>query len=478
MAVRIDAVGDYLERTNVAVPFTVYGWLQLVTDRNDYSTVYAIDQLAVGSSSGYAFSLETDADGTTLGLYNGSTFVGSRSLSAGTWYFFAISVASDGIDATWYHAGLTDASLYSQAVTLAASCNNYRHHVGNNAYGEWANCRVAGLRIADSVLTSAELENARQRQVADRALYLWSPLLVDATDYSGNGRNWTAGGTVTYEDGPPVSWGARPWVVPFVAAGGGTTYNQSAAGALTPAGATIKRANKPLAGTLTSAGAAVRRTRKVLIGVVTSAGVLAKRTGKIAAGTLTSTGAAVRRTAKNFAGALTSSGALARSLVYVVSLAGTLTSAGALTRRTTKGLAGTLTSSGALIRRVAKSLAGTLTSVGALVADFVSGSATYSQSVGGTLAAAGDLARQTNKATAGALTMAGAITRRIIKSFAGTLTAAGALVRSWTSPTAAKLDVTLADARANTVALADARANTVTLVDGPVNTVTLGDATR
>ena len=458
MAVRIDASGDYLERTSVAVPFTVYGWAQLVTDRDDYSTIYSIDGSTVGSSSGYAFALETDSDGTTLGLYNGSAFAGSRSLSAGTWFFFAISVAADGTAATWYHAGLSDASLYSQATTLATGCNNYNHHVGNNSYSEWANCRVHGLHIADSALSSAELEIARQRQRPDRAMYLWSPLFNDATDYSGNGRNWTAGGSLTYEDGPPVSWGARPWVLPVVAASG-TTYNQSADGTLTTAGAMVRQANKTVAGSLTTAGAILRSTAKTV------------------AGSLTTAGTVVKQTAKTMAGTLTTAGTLASVRTYLASLSGSLTTAGTLTRSTGKTVAGTLTTAGAILRSTAKSLAGTLGTAGALVADFILGGPTYTQAVGGTLTTAGALIRSTSKSLAGSLATAGAITRQIARSLTGTLTTAGTLLREWFSPSAAKLDVTLTDALTYTCTLTDARVYTCTLADALTYTVTLGDST-
>lgn len=203
--------------------------------------------------------------------------------------------------------------------------------------------------------------------------------------------------------------------------GGGTAYTQSVAGTLTTAGALAKRAAKRPAGTLTTAG------------------VLAKRTSK--------------------------------------SLAGSLTTAGVLAKRTSKSLAGSLTTAGAIVRSAAKSLAGTLTAAGGLVANYVSGSATFSQVVGGTLTTAGTLAKRTSKSLAGTLATAGSISRAISKLLSGTLTTAGGLLREWFSPSAAKLDVTLTDARVYTCTVADAHTHTCTVADALTYRVTLGDST-
>lgn len=42
-------------------------------------------------------------------------------------------------------------------------------------------------------------------------LHIWTPAVENTAgnadnDYSGNGNNWTAGGTLTLEDGPPIAW--------------------------------------------------------------------------------------------------------------------------------------------------------------------------------------------------------------------------------------------------------------------------------
>lgn len=134
---------------------------------------------------------------------------------------------------------------------------------------------------------------------------------------------------------------------------GGTTYNQSAAGTLTTAGAltAIRTVYLVLAGTLSSAGALTRKAKKSLGGTLTTAGSLTKKTFKAFAGTLTSAGGLTSQTLQ----------------IFYQAVGGALTMAGALTRKGKKSLAGTLTTGGALVRKAKKALAGTLTTAGALV---------------------------------------------------------------------------------------------------------------
>ena len=218
--------------------------------------------------------------------------------------------------------------------------------------------RIHAIKIWNTALTEAEIAQ-EVYTVAPRkldSLWGWYPTRPGsgerAKDYSGNGRDWTEGGTLTDDDPPPISWGGR---IGRRFRAGATTYNQAIGGTLTSSGALVKQTTKSLAGTLTSTGALVRRTTKILAGTLTSSGALtaARVFLKAIGGTLTSSGALVKTTTKTLAGTLTSSGALVRRTTKI--LAGTLSSAGALVKQTRKVLGGTLTSSGgaAILRAVA-----------------------------------------------------------------------------------------------------------------------------
>ena len=420
MAVRTNGSGDYIRRT-ASLPsstaITVAVWCKLAQIR---SSSYQYWGLESGTSSAADYSLTgfNNAGGMEI-TENDSSATFSSAPTSGNWFFWAFTMGSGANTFHGYWGYPTTATL----VTCTASDNPMTPGaltIGNDSYDEWMDATWAHVKVWDAILSAAELEQERWTIRPQRLsnLHLWSPLwsTSDLNDYSGNGRNWTGGGTLATEDGPPLSWGARPWIVPFVATGGGTTYNQSADGTLTTAGATVRQANKVVAGTLTTAGAILRSTSKSV------------------AGTLTTAGAAIKQTAKTLAGTLTSSGALATVRVYLASLSGTLTTAGALTRSTGKSVAGTLSTAGAILRSTAKSVAGTLTTAGAAI-------------------------------------------KQTAKTLAGTLTTAGTVLREWFSPSAAKLDVTLTDALIYSCSLTDARVYTCTLTDALTYTVTLGDST-
>lgn len=150
------------------------------------------------------------------------------------------------------------------------------------------------------------------------------------------------------------------------ALGGGTTYNQSASGGITPTGALARQAGKLAAGGITPAAALVRQAQKRLTGNLAPAGALVRAAAKVLGGVLTPAGVLVRRTAKAFGGALTPAGAAATLKAAIRSFSGSITPTGALTRSTAKALGGTLAPTGSLRRVVARTLVGTLGTAGAL----------------------------------------------------------------------------------------------------------------
>lgn len=220
-----------------------------------------------------------------------------------------------------------------------------------------------------------------------------------------------------------------------IAPTGGTTYNSSPSGSVTPTGAVVRQ------------------------------------TVKKPAGSVTPTGAVIRQTVKKVAGSLTPSGALTTARVYLKSLAGSLTPAGALIRSTTKKVAGSLTPTGAAIKQAGKALAGSITPTGALSSQKIT---LYLKSVAGSLTPSGALVRRTNKVLAGSLTPVGSIVKAITKKLAGVLGLAGALVRAVFDFDQA--DVTLTDAAVTVCSLIDAAVTTVTLTEAAVTTLTITDA--
>jgi hypothetical protein len=233
---------------------------------------------------------------------------------------------------------------------------------------------------------------------------------------------------------------------------GGTTYNQSVSGSITPAGTVVNRAGKVVSGALTSAGALINQAGKVLSGAITPDGTLSRLTSKI------------------LSGALTSSGVVAGIKTALISLAGELTSAGSLVRSTAKGLAGSITPDGGLVRAISKAVAGALTSAGGLVAELVSG--VILQAVGGVLTLSGELVRQTNKSLAGALAPAGTVIKRVAVFVAGVLSSAGALVASMIG-TDPRGRATVSDAIAGSATVSETRIGSGTGSDAIVGGATV-----
>lgn len=159
-----------------------------------------------------------------------------------------------------------------------------------------------------------------------------------------------------------------------LAGGGGTTYYQSAAGVLTPAGYIY------------------RKTGKVTVGTSTPTGSPTKKTSTTVEGSLTPTGSAFKKIGQFVSGVITAAGALSGNtgvMLFSQAVAGSITMTGALTRKTAKALLGTITVTGALYKKTARLLAGSITGSGTGTQAF-----TFRKSVAGSITAAGALARQ------------------------------------------------------------------------------------
>jgi len=351
-----DAAADRLLRTSGVLsansPYTVMAWIRA----SSISGAPCIFAASAGTYSANGEELYISVSlGNRLTLYavNGGTDgFGSPTgtvLSTNTWYHVTI-VRESSTSLKSYLNGVFEQTC---SVNIASRSASSRMEFGawSSGNNDPFSGRIQYIKIWNTALTEAEIAQ-EVYTVAPRkldSLWGWYPTRPGsgerAKDYSGNGRDWTEGGTLTDDDPPPISWGGR---IGRRFRAGATTYNQAIGGTLTSSGALVKQTTKSLAGTLTSTGALVRRTTKILAGTLTSSGALtaARVFLKAIGGTLTSSGALVKTTTKTLAGTLTSSGALVRRTTKI--LAGTLSSAGALVKQTRKVLGGTLTSSGAL----------------------------------------------------------------------------------------------------------------------------------
>lgn len=230
MATRFDAATDRLARTtgilNFNAAYTWMGWVYISTDQNAYTHIWSINTNNQFSQN--ADYIGMTSDGTTLISYVDNGGAGTEqpgtNLTAATWYHIAVVRAST-TSLLIYLNGVQDSNNTRSVATRGAAS---RMEIGalSTSNADPFNGRVQHVKIWDTNLSVAEIQQemvtARPQRTAN--LWLWTPLHSsgDILDYSGNARDWTAGGALTTEDGPPVGYGAPILYAPYVAAAGGT----------------------------------------------------------------------------------------------------------------------------------------------------------------------------------------------------------------------------------------------------------------
>lgn len=220
-AVVFDNVTDSWVRTSDLLDYnstyTFMFWVYLTSDTNDYNTFFQISQ------GGYAPSdwIGTDNDGTTLQLYcqaaSGGTTVNGSALSINTWYHITL-VRESQTSFKCYLNGTLDITNTADMTGRAAATEM---RFGSIASGDGALMRMAYPKEWSAVLSTAEIQTEKNLVITNRCTnrHGWWPMPQGSgervKDYSGNGRNWTEGGTLTEDTPPPVSYGAPDTFVTF-----------------------------------------------------------------------------------------------------------------------------------------------------------------------------------------------------------------------------------------------------------------------
>lgn len=213
MAIRTDATGDYLVYTaEPAPPFTAMGWVKL-TDRNDFSAVcmYESANPGAGQTGANQAGVVTDGDGTTIGFWDGADFNNLTATTAGVWVFWAFTVAVGGA-VTFHLKTSPTAALQSFSGFSLAGAGHDRLILGNDTFISWANAAFGGVKVADTVLTAAEIDLESLFYMPRKAGVRPWPMVNDTVtealaDYAGAGTPWTAAGALAVEAGPPIAWG-------------------------------------------------------------------------------------------------------------------------------------------------------------------------------------------------------------------------------------------------------------------------------
>jgi hypothetical protein len=221
MAIRFNAAADNLVLSSGVidhnVAYSIGFWAYISTDTNSNATFFVVSD---GASGNYDW-LRTQTDGVTLQarveIGGAGTNAAGSTLSVGQWYY--ITIVRTAVNSLLvYVDGVLDITNTRDITGRTAAT---KMEFGVLGAGSRLDGRISTIKAAQTNWSAAQVVQERYT-IAPRnlsSIYGWWPCFPGsgerARDYSGNGRNFTEGGTLTDEDPPPVSWGAPVIFLPF-----------------------------------------------------------------------------------------------------------------------------------------------------------------------------------------------------------------------------------------------------------------------
>lgn len=229
MAVRVDTDAEGLELALSGFstyPYTLMAWFRPVTLPNT-STELA---MGLGGASANQFDALSFPSGTwQLQLrMNGGTALAGSTLTTNVWYHLALVRSANtgtGVYLAYLNGVLdiTGTSTWNQTNTFTRSFLGWgsAESTTRTVRGDYGIAKFYTAALsADEIYR--EVNSIRPTRLSD--LYAWLPTFPGSgernRDYSGNGRNFAENGTLSDTDHPPVSWGNKTWVIPWVSTGG------------------------------------------------------------------------------------------------------------------------------------------------------------------------------------------------------------------------------------------------------------------
>jgi hypothetical protein len=182
--------------------------------RRDSATAFGNIWVIANAGSTLYEGLYLNSAGTNLRIENNNGGAdGATTLTVGTWYHVAL--VRNGNDRTLYLNGVVDAT-YNNANSFTSAGEAFAGN-GLTVFPGY----LSALKQYERALTQDEILQ-EMRTVLPKSvsnIYNFSPLFrhTELQNYFGAG--WTITGTGLTDDGPPVSWGTRPLLVPFASAG-------------------------------------------------------------------------------------------------------------------------------------------------------------------------------------------------------------------------------------------------------------------
>jgi len=227
-ALRFNAAADKLLRTasilNIVNPYTVMFWAYMSSAlaSDVFSTLWISgNNLPFGNGAAQIEGFDFTQLGANVRLESYTTASGSYDANG--------RGATNLVASTWYCCAMrrnSATSLTMHLITVAGVLtqeSNITDNVGTRSHtrGEFGSAwstnndpfdgRMTAFKAWSAALSNEELlsESRRYRPIRLDSLHMFTPLFgaaTDVVDLSGNARDWTIGGTLTVEKGPPIPW--------------------------------------------------------------------------------------------------------------------------------------------------------------------------------------------------------------------------------------------------------------------------------
>lgn len=230
MAVRFNGAGEYLlyDAGAPSGALTMMAWFYATNVNTDNQCLFWAGSDSASNAAAITFYLGiTNGQVDLYSLASGARGTADTVWSANTWYHFCFAGSTTAnAAATVYLNGVDDNGPWTNG---AGTYSAGRVQIGNDPFtSDQFDGRVAAFKVWNATLTTAEIQNEMRFYTPQRLanLYQWAPLVnhSNLVDYAGNARSFSAGGTLSTEDGPPIAWRPRRprfWVPAAAAAATG-----------------------------------------------------------------------------------------------------------------------------------------------------------------------------------------------------------------------------------------------------------------
>lgn len=246
-----------------------------------------------------------------------------------------------------------------------------------------------------------------------------------ATSAGSVSASWKNVPTISTDASATVTIGvSEQWVGTsiLVAPPGGTIYNKTVSGSITPTATVTRRLTRSLGGTLAPAAIVSKRLARALAGSLTSAAIVSRQLTRLLGANISLSGSvtANRSYLKILAGSINLSGTVTKRLSR--SLVGAILPTGTVRKILTRTIVGTVNSAALLSKRLARALYGTVSLSGS-----ISTTRTYLKILAGSVGLSGTAAKSLSRSLAGSVTPNSAINKTLTRALAGAVGAAGAV---------------------------------------------------